>query len=94
MALWSGIRKGSEKRFSSFTCGDQLMVEPTAMSMTPWRRAVNSLVWSPFTSAEPGYIFTLMRPLVFSLTSSAQRSPPMPQGNGLPRTVESLYSAL
>ena len=52
--LWSGIRNGSEKRFSSTTCGDQLIVEPTAMSITPWRMAVNSLVWSPPTSDAPG----------------------------------------
>ena len=54
IALWSGIRNGSENRLSSATCGDQLMVEPTAMSMTPWRIAVNSLVWSPPTSEAPG----------------------------------------
>jgi hypothetical protein len=44
IALWSGMRKGSENRLSSATWGDQLMVEPTAMSITPWRMAVNSLV--------------------------------------------------
>ncbi len=54
IALWSGMRKGRENRFSSATWGDQLMVEPSAMSITPWRMAVNSLVWSPPTSWLPG----------------------------------------
>jgi hypothetical protein len=36
------------------TWGDQLMVEPTAMSITPWRSALNSRVWSPCTSEVPG----------------------------------------
>jgi hypothetical protein len=36
------------------TCGDQLMVEPTAMSITPWRSAENSRVWSPWISETPG----------------------------------------
>ena len=44
-----------EKMFSSFTWGDQLMVEPMAMSMAPWRMAVYSLVWSPPTRLVPGY---------------------------------------
>ncbi|CFN66777.1 Uncharacterised protein [Bordetella pertussis] len=39
---------------SCLTCGDQLMVELTAMSITPWRMAVNSRVWSPCTSEVPG----------------------------------------
>ena len=93
-AAKSGIRKGSENRLSSLICGDQLMVEPIAMSITPWRIAENSRVWSPCTSDTPGYIFTLMRPLVFSLTRLAQISPPLPHGKALPTTVESLYSAL
>jgi hypothetical protein len=53
-ALWSGIRKGSEKRFISRICGAMLMVEETSMSMTPWRIATSSRVWSPPTSCEPG----------------------------------------
>ena len=53
-ALVSGIRNGSEKRLSSGTCGDQLMVEPTAMSINPERIAENSRVWSPDTSCEFG----------------------------------------
>ena len=31
------------------------MVEPTAMSITPWRSAANSRVWSPWISDTPGY---------------------------------------
>jgi hypothetical protein len=30
------------------------MVEPTAMSITPWRSAENSRVWSPWISDTPG----------------------------------------
>ena len=51
---WSWVKNGSENRFSSLTCGDQLMVEPTAMSITPWRIALNSRVWSPLISDTPG----------------------------------------
>lgn len=50
----SGMKKGSEKRLSSGTWGDQLMVEPTAASISPERMAENSRVWSPLTSWELG----------------------------------------
>ncbi len=43
-----------EKMFNSLICGDQLMVEPMAMSMGSWRMAVYSLVWSPPTRLTPG----------------------------------------
>src|SRR5690625_5180418 len=43
-AASSGIKKGREKRLASGTCGDQLMVEPTAISIIPLRIAENSRV--------------------------------------------------
>jgi len=70
------------------------MVEPIAMSMIPWRIAVNSRVWSPCTSDTPGYILMLMRPLVRWRTRSIQISPPLPHGNEAGTTVDSLYSDL
>ena len=70
------------------------MVEPTAMSMMPWRIAVNSRVWSPCTSDTPGYSFMLMRPLVRCFTRSIQISAPLPHGKAVPTTVETLYSSL
>ena len=38
------------RRFSSFTWGDQLIVEPMAKSATPWFSRVNSLVCFPAKS--------------------------------------------
>ncbi len=64
------------------------------MSITPWRSALNSRVWSPWISETPGYSLMLMRPWVRSLTMSAQILPAMPQGVGGPSTSDSLYSAL
>ena len=90
---WSCERKGNENRFSSFTCGDQLMVEPMAISITPWRMAENSRVWSPLMSDTPGYILMLIRPWVRSRTRLPQISPPLPQGKAGPTTVDSRYSA-
>ena len=49
-----GIRKGSENRFISRICGDRLIVDDTVMSITPWRIATSSRVWSPPTSCDPG----------------------------------------
>ena len=43
-------KEGKEKRFSSFTVGDQLIVEPTAKSATPCRRMRNSFVCIPAKS--------------------------------------------
>ena len=70
------------------------MVEPTAMSITPWRSALNSRVWSPWISETPGYSLMLMRPLVRSFTRLAQISPPLPQGKAVPSTSDILYSDL
>ncbi|MNM57441.1 hypothetical protein D3C81_686400 [compost metagenome] len=70
------------------------MVEPIAMSITPWRIAENSRVWSPATSEVPGYSLILMRPLVRCLTRSAQISPPLPHGKAGPSTSDILYSDL
>jgi hypothetical protein len=76
------------------TWGDQLMVEPTAMSITPWRSALNSRVWSPWISDTPGYSLMLMRPLVRSRTLLAHSSPPLPQGKAVPSTSDMRYSLL
>jgi hypothetical protein len=51
---WSGTKKGIENRLSWGTWADQLMVDPTARSMMPWRSAVNSRDWSPPTRETPG----------------------------------------
>jgi hypothetical protein len=83
-----------ENRLSCLTCGDQLMVEPTAMSITPWRSALNSRVWSPWMSDTPGYSLMLMRPWVRSFTRSAQSFPAWPHGVGGPSTRDILYSGL
>ena len=92
--LASGVRNGRENRLSCLTCGDQLIDEPMARSMTPCRIAENSRVWSPPTRLVPGYSFTLMRPSVFCFTRSAQRSPALPQVKAGPRTVDRRYSGL
>ena len=65
-----------------------------AKSITPWRMAVNSRVWSPLMRDTPGYILMLMRPWVRSRTKLAQISPPLPQGKAVPTTVDMRYSAL
>ena len=64
------------------------------MSITPWRSALNSRVWSPWISDTPGYSLMLMRPLVRSRTRSAQILPAMPQGDGGPSTSDMRYSDL
>jgi len=91
---WSRARKGRENRLSSLTCGDQLIVEPTATSITPWRIAENSRVWSPLISDTLGYSFMLIRPWVRSRTRLIQISAPLPQGKAVPTTVDRRYSAL
>ena len=53
-ALWSGIRKGSEKIDIGRICGLRLIVDETVKSIVPWRMASSSRVWSPPTSCEPG----------------------------------------
>ena len=88
----SATRNGSENRFSSGTWGDQLMVEPTAMSIRPERMAENSLVWSPATSCALSYTRRVMRPLERSLTSSAHLLAAWPQGKASDSTVETEYS--
>ena len=93
-ALSSGTRKGSRNRFSSLTCGAQLMTDATLKSSVPWRSAVNSRVVSPPTSDEPGCHFTVMRPCVLSLTSLAQVSAPRPSGKALFTLVDRRYSGL
>src|SRR5690625_4141747 len=41
-AASSGIKNGKENKLASGTCGDQLLVEPTAISMMPLRIDDNS----------------------------------------------------
>src|SRR5699024_4581873 len=91
-AALSGIRKGRENRLTSGTWGDQLMVEPTAMSISPLRMAENSRVWSPDTSCALGYTLSLMRPSLRSSTSSAHLAAAWPQGKASDSTVETEYS--
>ena len=85
---------GSVNTESSRTVLYQLIGAPHSTSMTPWRMAENSRVWSPCTSDEPGYCLMLMRPAVRSRTRLAKISPPLPQANAGGTTVDILYSAL
>src|ERR1044072_3519072 len=62
--------------------------------MMPWRIATSSRVWSPQTSCEPGSTFTLIRPLVRCVTSSAHWNAPSDSGSGGWPATESLYSDL
>ena len=72
----------------------QLIGAPHRTSITPWRMAENSRVWSPCTRDDPGYCLMLMRPPVRSRTRLAKISPPLPQAKAGGTTVDILYSAL
>ena len=73
------IKNGSEKMFFCGRTVAELIVDSNATSITPCATIWNAFNCAPFSSVLPKYGLTIIWPLVFSFTRSANFCAPMPQ---------------